>query len=965
MFGRALTAAILMVTACGVIWAQSAPAFRSAGRPQSADRIVKRFTFDEAPLNASGIPEGWIRAQDDPAVPRERPGFPLWNQATIDLEAPAFRGGGSARLPTRGGSTSMRLKPGVIPVLPDARYVIATQVRTRNLKQARAGFIARHLDERGEPIPGAVFRSERVQSPDGWTQLSVTLPAQEGAAFIDIELLVLQPREFRERPLPEPLHVWDADYGGAAWFDDLVALQVPRITLTTETGSNVLAGDDPPKVSLHVRDLAGVPLGIELRMLDARGHPVDRASFQAPRGYLRRTWTAEPPGFGWYRLIAWVEGPAGPVAGGTLDMAWLAPVPVEDEERASPGLHWAPAPPVIGLRADELASEAIGLVPQIAAATRVGRVEIPAAADPGRSGSIPAEQERTERLLEAISALQTSDLEVALAIPRAPDRLTRQAGLARLDVIELLSEDLSLWSPFIRGAVDGLVHRVRRWRLGPAVRPPGHPALAPDAIEQAWRALEEMVPTPVIAAGLDPSRRLDPRLAAPGRILLAPVEGADGRGSLEDRLRAWRSAVDSVVPTDDALRGGPPELHLVIPAAPEPSALSPRSRAAASLRRALTAMTAWADIAGPDGLASTPGVDLLHPWRARPEARDRLMPMPELAAWRTLGDVFAGRRFDGGLDIRPDVHAALFAPAGDGRSDALPVMAVWQDGPSDEPAALEMLVAEGVVRAIDIFGNTRAVEPRRITESGIRAHRIPITEEPVFIEGVDLELVRFQVSLRLEPELILSRHARHQHELVADNPWDAAVRGHYYILEPGGFTDDSRRTSRSWQISPRQSPFRAGPEEDIRAPLDIRFSPVEEAGEKPLVIDVDLETEKHYGLIRVERQIQLGLPNVDMQLSFRRGPGEEGPGVFVEAVVINRRETPIGADLRSQAPGYPRGSTILPEVGPGESASRVFAFPDGDRRLAGLSVAVSMSLEDGSGRLTKTVEIPNFDAPGR
>ncbi len=52
-------------------------------RPASAGRIVRAFDFEEQDFNPLPVPLGWYRGQEDPDIPRLRPGFPLWKHAIL------------------------------------------------------------------------------------------------------------------------------------------------------------------------------------------------------------------------------------------------------------------------------------------------------------------------------------------------------------------------------------------------------------------------------------------------------------------------------------------------------------------------------------------------------------------------------------------------------------------------------------------------------------------------------------------------------------------------------------------------------------------------------------------------------------------------------------------------------------------------------------------------------------------
>ena len=96
-------------------------------RPGASSRIVRVFDFEEQSRNPGEVPEHWFRAQDSAARPR--PGFPAWNRADLrytNESGIAAAGIGAIRLPTGGGSTSLVLGQGVIPVFQNADYLLST-----------------------------------------------------------------------------------------------------------------------------------------------------------------------------------------------------------------------------------------------------------------------------------------------------------------------------------------------------------------------------------------------------------------------------------------------------------------------------------------------------------------------------------------------------------------------------------------------------------------------------------------------------------------------------------------------------------------------------------------------------------------------------------------------------------------------------------------------------------------------
>ncbi len=202
-------------------------------RPALAHRVAAQFDFEQRDANTLNLPINWIRAQHDPEVPRFRPGFPIWNQAELDYTV-AASGDGSVVLPTNGGSTSLRLEPGVLPVFPGTDYLVSARVRTDGLVHARASIRARFLDASGEPIPGSETHAQPMISQGQWRDISVEIWGRfDNAAFLQIDLEVLQ--EKQTGLLPDgPFRVWREDRGARAWFDDVTVVLLPRVTLTTE-----------------------------------------------------------------------------------------------------------------------------------------------------------------------------------------------------------------------------------------------------------------------------------------------------------------------------------------------------------------------------------------------------------------------------------------------------------------------------------------------------------------------------------------------------------------------------------------------------------------------------------------------------------------------------------------------------------------------------------------------------------
>ena len=241
----------------------------SARRPQAARRTVRVFDFEEQRTNSLDVPAGWLRAQHDPLVPRDRPGFPIWNLARLDYTV-AATGEGSLRCEVEGGSSSLRLKPGELPIFPKGEYAIRAMVRTEGLVNARPRLVVRALDREGRAIPGSQRQSIVETLDTEWQPVEVILPGIfADAAYLQIDLEVIQPQEFRRESLLNH-QVWAQDFDGTAWFDDVVITQVPQLRLTTTSPLNVVARPAVPTLTTDMRDLAAEELVATTRVYDAR-----------------------------------------------------------------------------------------------------------------------------------------------------------------------------------------------------------------------------------------------------------------------------------------------------------------------------------------------------------------------------------------------------------------------------------------------------------------------------------------------------------------------------------------------------------------------------------------------------------------------------------------------------------------------------------------------------------------------
>ncbi len=79
------------------------------------------------------------------------------------------------------------------------------------------------------------------------------------AAFLQIDTELVQPKLIGDSELGDH-QIWPEDYSGDAWVDDILVEQLPRLTLRTQSATNIVMAPESPRLNLLVRDLTGLKL---------------------------------------------------------------------------------------------------------------------------------------------------------------------------------------------------------------------------------------------------------------------------------------------------------------------------------------------------------------------------------------------------------------------------------------------------------------------------------------------------------------------------------------------------------------------------------------------------------------------------------------------------------------------------------------------------------------------------------
>ncbi|MEM1330871.1 MAG: hypothetical protein AAGG07_09945 [Planctomycetota bacterium] len=964
-------------------------------RPETARRIVRIFDFEEQFTSRGGLPTSWFRAQDDPMIPRERPGFPIYNQAHIDRSV-AASGRGSLRLPTQGGSTSLRLETGAMPVFANADYQVNALVRTEDLVRARAQLSAVLLTQTGEPIEASREASPLLLTDGSWQRVAIPIWGDwDDAAYLRIDLELLQPREFMPSELGDR-QVWLQDVSGAAWFDDVTVVQLPRIELRTNSPANVVTLPDSPELNLLIRDLTGENLSAKIEVYDDLGRIADSRAIDVGAGRTLEDWAPELERLGWYRAVISVSNDAIEIGRAYVDFVW---VPGKSRlttavPRWSDPARLAAAESVgelpkrrergsldrerFGLVADHLQPTELRSLPDLIRGIGTGSVTIP----------FWDETVRREEVAELVSTLDPvldellEDWQrVTLSLPRTPALLAAELKLTNAQVAEVLADDPELWEPYLLDAMDRFGQRIQRWQIG-TISPGSAKPMQPDAdlLDTGDRALGRLVPGPVITLPWTPGQAFEAeRFETRGldaALLSWPVE-APGDGltlagerwfEMEDALLDRTEVLSRPDPLSPGAGGltpsvqhGMPELVVM---------LEPASHMHLGVRRAVAEMVKRA-VAYWAAVPSTPSpmhghrhrIALRQPWTFGGGRRSQIMPGPELAAWRSLIERLSEREVVGELDVGPDATCLILAPRVGAPSDRGGALVAWTDGASGHRVVLEEYLGAEEITAYDMYGQATPVarvlvEDEIITAAARRStHRVDLQPEPVFIEGVDTELVRFIASLAVDPPFLPASVDEHQRMILLTNPWDVPATGQVVIVDPGGRRRPGLPPDRSWTVGPRMSPFSIPPGGTARLPITVSFNPAQEAGSHDFVFDVYLSANREYGWMRLDTPVEVGLEGLRIELTYRRGPGPGGPDLLLEAQIVNTGAEPVTLELTAFAPGAPRFRATITDLAAGEQELRVFQYQGMADALIGERLSVRAREVNSGARLNKSIVV--------
>jgi hypothetical protein len=928
-------------------------------RPSLAQRLVKLYDFEERGENPLPVPRDWVRAQH--AKDSGRTDFPIsWNLPELDFDV-ACRGEGSVRLHARGDNSGLRLREHVIPVFPGADYAITARVMTRKMRVSRAFVAARFLDASGRPITASETRTAPIRSDDAWAQISLSLRGDfDDAAYLQIDLELMQPKHFVSPGLAADVVVWEEDRHVSAWFDDVAILQAPRIEITSNNPSNVIIAPDVPTLTAGVRDLTGQSLTARLEIRDDQGRVIDIERTTIPSGAASLELTPDLPGFGWYRAVLTLTGDSLPAGDTFLDFIYVPEDPIVGDVIEFSSV--ARDKPRFGAVAPWIEPAHRAQIAPLTRAMRIGWITIPIWSD---TLTPKGAAKLVEDLVPQVDALLRAGTEVSFALERTPSTIassgsrtgsTGSAGdssgsaLAVDPATAIALEDRS-YQPLLLPILDRFGQIVTRWQFGRIGDDTRHYTGGGATLRTARGRLAGLVPDPKIEiswSALYPLRRETREPAINGYRVVIPF--ATNPTHIDKQVRNLLDQAREQAPSA--------RVTLVMETLPR-DRFAPRDIAVDFVKRGVLA---WS-VAGDHRSAPFFAID--HPWTSEGEPRPSIMPGPQLAAYRHLIERIADRRVVGELELDPDLRLLILGPSASAPPERGGALVAWSSGAGAEPKEILLATGGAMITLYDVYGNETTLQageqpgPARLADAGgaspiagPQQTRVTVSTEPVFIEGIDVELLRFLSSMRLDPPFLASTVVQHDGAIELFNPWDVAVTGRLAIMEPGGFIPGVGRDD-SWRFQPRAFGFDIPAGESRRFPIGIEFTVSQEAGRERLLVDLAFEARRAYRLTH-EIPFEVGVKELSVEVSHRWVDG--GDTLVVETTCQNRSDTDKTLEIAAFAPGVGRRSASIGRLPPGERVERQFSYSKA-RSLIGKSLAIMVTDAETGDRVNKAVEV--------
>lgn len=804
----------------------------------------------------------------------------------------AASGRWALRLDPDGGSMAFGIPSGVVLVYPMTDYRVRARVRTHEIAHGRARIVAVLCDADGQPIPESLVHSRAIRSPDRWSTLELTVPGRfPDAISLKVELHLIQPDDGGPADAAATTEPVLSDVAGSVWFDDVTIEHRSRVELSTNASDGIIIAPIPPTISIAVHDLTTSELTARLDVRDAEDRLVLSEDIEQLRSGETFQRQLRLERLGWYEAVISVSAPEGPVGEQRIPFAWVGP------PTRSAALDAGRIGVTVGL--DGLPAE--GDLAAMIASTNARLAVLPV---------WPPDDPRVQRMPRVLDRLLDRGVETVAELAAVRPSRAAAAGVDPHQVSAFLARGPEGWRTDLEPLVANFGLRVNHWTIGPLELPENAAAgVDPADVPAAVRRLGEALPAPLV-------------MLAESAIIATGREGADELIAKIPAEADPHSIPEWVDGRFQTIQLELPEIDRAVDA---------------EIDLALRVLHGW--------LAGAHTVLVQLPFEHASMQSRGLDPGPTLPALRTLADNLQGRRVVTTLRLGDGIHALVLA--GRERRDA--GLAIWRDGRAgDAPRHVAVRLGSNPVEQVALRG-----ERAWVSQDAAGRHVIPVSPEPTFIEGVDLDLLRFRAMIELTPDLVPAVYRAHEMQITITNPWPVPINGMASLAD-----------TENWKIRPLRIPFTLQPGESIEQPMSIVFDRAIVAGEQfiPMQVTVEgIETDT----IDVDLPVVIGWKDIDVAAIWRieTDPATGRQDLLIRQFVTNRGVEPVQLDAFLRGPGLGRQQRPLARLSAGETTARTFRVVDGVRRLAGQTLRYGVRERGGSAQLNRPLVIPAILAP--
>jgi hypothetical protein len=792
------------------------------------------------------------------------PGFPHYVGVKIQEEGPGPKQR-SVQIHLDGGGGAAESPPNAIPARALFNYVLEGAIKTKDLKYDRAYFSVTFLDENQKPLE--TLQSEKVHQ-ESWKRLRLGpfSPQQESArsAVIGIHL---EPKSPGKR---EDLH-------GMAWFGDIWLARLPKLVLGTGSPTGVFTDpaqiditctvsgflDRQTRVRFQVEDVFGQNVVTDEQTPSLRPVPGEMAGL-ADRAEHRPLATGE---------IHWK--PALPGPGFYRVRSMLAGSEKAPCEQVVTLVLVEPLPVNEGSEFSWSLPHGDHPLPLPALATLVHHAGVRWLKYPLWYGEGMGERQ-IDQFLAFTERLNSRGVEVVgiLSRPQADGGAAADEPSA-LVAADVFAADPEKWQPVLEPLLTRVASQVHWWQLGHDRDTSfvGYPNLAVK-VDQIRGALNRFGQDMNLGIGWGWMNRPPPvpGKTAPWRFLNLSTDPP----LTEDELGTYLDG------TADAKT----ERWVVMEPLPR-SKYPVQVRAADLVRRIVAAKIHKAQgICVPDPFDEERGV-----MQADGTVGELFL------AWRTAALLLGGGRYLGSLQLPHGSRNQVFAHA-DGA-----VMVVWNDRPTDET----LYLGENL-RQYDLWG--RSTIPLRRPQGQV----LKVDRQPTFVTGLHEAVARWRMDFALDHDQLPSIFGQgHENSFRLKNSFRQEVSGRVLLVVPEG-----------WRVSPKQTNFHLGPNEELQQAFQISLPSDTAAGQHDIRIDFDIQADRPYQFSAYRRLI-VGLGDISIQVRTQLDSRGE---LEVEQRLSNETGRRVNFRCLLFAPARRRQRFDLVDLPPGLSV-HVYRLGDG------------------------------------